>query len=111
MSLQRACSTDDLAPGSAKRVELADANGRSTPVAVVRDSDGSWHAIGDTCTHGHYSLSEGYVEDGTIECWKHGAPFDLNTGRALALPATQPVPVYAIDIKGSDVLVDVDTTL
>ena len=51
------------------------------------------------------------MEDGTIECWKHGAPFDLATGCPLSLPATKPVPVYSIEINGGDVLVDVDVTL
>ena len=111
MSLQLACSVDDLAPAEALKVDLADGAGAKVPVAVVRDSDGSWHAIGDTCTHGNYSLAEGYVEDGTIECWKHGAPFSLTTGRPLALQATKPVPVYVIEINGSDVLVDVDATV
>ena len=90
---------------------LTSGSGAKVLVAVVRDSDGSWHAIGDTCTHGNYSLSEGYIEDGTIECWKHGSPFDLATGRPLSLPATQPVPVYVIEINGEDVLVYVDATL
>ena len=61
MSLQLACSVDDLAPAEALKVDLADGAGAKVPVAVVRDSDGSWHAIGDTCTHGNYSLAEGYV--------------------------------------------------
>lgn len=111
MSLQLACTTAELDPEEALQVKLPNAEGVQIPVAVVRDSDGSWHAIGDTCSHQNYSLSEGDVEDGTIECWKHGAPFDLATGRALALPATKPVPVYSIEINGSDVLVDVDATL
>jgi len=71
-------------------------------VAIVRDSDGTWHALGDTCSHEDYSLSEGDVEDGVIECWKHGATFDLASGDALTLPATEPVPVYAIEITGEN---------
>ena len=45
MSLQLACSVDDLAPAEALKVDLADGAGAKVPVAVVRDSDGSWHAI------------------------------------------------------------------
>ena len=111
MSLQFACSVTDLDPAEAQQVTLTSESGAKVLVAVVRDSDGSWHAVGDTCTHGNYSLSEGYVEDGTIECWKHGSPFDLVTGRPLSLPATKPVPVYVIEIQGDDVLVDVEATL
>ena len=52
------------------------------------------HAIGDTCTHGDISLSEGFVEDETLECWAHGSQFSLRTGKPLTLPAYEPVPVY-----------------
>ena len=111
MSLQFACSVTDLDPAEAQQVTLTSESGAKVLVAVVRDSDGSWHAVGDTCSHANFSLSDGDVEDGTIECWKHGAPFDLHTGDPLALPATKPVPVYVIEIQGDDVLVDVDATL
>lgn len=110
MSLTRACSVADLEPASALKVELAGEDGCPVRVAVVRDSDGSWHAIGDTCSHDDYSLSEGDVDEGEIECWKHGALFDISSGEALTLPATKPVPVYVIEIQGDDVLVDVTTT-
>ncbi|EYR62606.1 (2Fe-2S)-binding protein [Actinotalea ferrariae CF5-4] len=110
MTAQLACLVDDVAPGSALRVEL---EGESGPVevAVVRDSSGEWHAISDVCSHGQVSLSDGDVEDCTIECWLHGSTFDLRTGRPLALPATRPVPVYPLTVDGDRVLVDVDTTV
>ena len=111
MTFARVCSVGDVEPAGALQVELDDTSGAPRPVAIVRDSDGTWHALGDTCSHEDYSLSEGDVEDGVIECWKHGATFDLASGDALTLPATEPVPVYAIEITGDDVLVDVDATM
>jgi 3-phenylpropionate/trans-cinnamate dioxygenase ferredoxin subunit len=78
------------------------------PVAVVHDEEGHVHAIGDTCSHAEVSLSEGEVEDCTIECWLHGSRFDLRTGEPLALPAIRPVPVYPVTVDGDDVLVDVE---
>lgn len=107
---QLACMVDDVAPGSALRVELEGEDG-PIDVAIVRDSDGTWHAISDICSHGQVSLSDGEVEDGTIECWLHGSTFDLRTGEPLALPATRPVPVYPLTIDGDRVLVDVDVTV
>jgi 3-phenylpropionate/trans-cinnamate dioxygenase ferredoxin subunit len=77
------------------------------PVAVVRDSNGDLHAIGDTCSHAEVSLAEGEVEDSTIECWLHGSRFDLRTGQPLALPAIRPIPVYPVSVQGDQVLVDV----
>lgn len=111
MSLQPACLTSHIGPAEAVKVELVNNAGETLPVVVVRDTDGSWHALGDTCSHAEFSLSDGDVEDGSIECWKHGSPFELSSGRPLALPATKPVPVYVIEINGSDVLIDVDATL
>ncbi|MBO1750199.1 non-heme iron oxygenase ferredoxin subunit [Actinotalea sp. BY-33] len=110
MSAQLACMIDDVAPGTALRVELEGPNG-PVEVAVARDSDGTVHAVSDICSHGQVSLSDGEVEDCTIECWLHGSTFDLRTGAALALPATRPVPVYPVTIDGERVLVDVDTTV
>ena len=76
-------------------------------VAVVRAEDGSLHAIDDTCSHAEVSLSEGEVEDCTIECWLHGSRFDLRTGAPTGLPATQPIDVYPVTIQDDVVLVDV----
>ena len=97
----RVCGVDDLEVDTALRVDLA-----GTPVAVVQDSNGTIHAIGDTCTHGDISLAEGFVEDDTLECWAHGSKFSLASGRPLTLPAYQPVPVFRVSVEGSDVLVD-----
>ena len=55
-------------------------------------------AINDTCTHSEASLSEGDVTDFKIECWLHGAEFDLRTGQALTLPANIAVKTYPVSI-------------
>jgi 3-phenylpropionate/trans-cinnamate dioxygenase ferredoxin subunit len=106
MTARRALRVADLPDVGAVKVVLD-----GVPVAVVRDADGHVHAIGDTCSHAEVSLSEGEVEDCTIECWLHGSQFDLRTGEPLALPAIRPVPVYPVTIDGDDVLVDVDATV
>ena len=102
----RVCSVDDLPEVGAV---AADVNG--TLVAIVRDSAGDIHAIDDTCSHANVSLSEGEVEDCSIECWLHGSRFDLRTGKPLSPPAVRPVPVYPLTVDGEQVLVDVDTPL
>ncbi len=111
MTAQLACQTGDLGPEEAMLVELADANGTTVPVAVARDSDGTWHALSDICSHGQVSLSDGEIEGCLVECWLHGSQFDLRTGKPLQLPATQPVPVYPVTVDGDRVLVDVDEPL
>jgi 3-phenylpropionate/trans-cinnamate dioxygenase ferredoxin subunit len=81
---------DDLAPGTARQVIVGEHR-----IAVVRIDD-DVYAIGDVCSHQDISLSEGEVlcEERSIECWKHGSAFSLETGEPESLPATRPVPVY-----------------
>jgi 3-phenylpropionate/trans-cinnamate dioxygenase ferredoxin subunit len=97
----RACALEDVEDGGAVRAMIG-----NLPVAVVR-SNGEVYAIHDVCSHANVALSEGEIDDQTIECWLHGSRFDLVTGRPTGLPATQPVPVYPVKIDGDDVLVDV----
>ena len=98
---QRACAVADVADGTAVRVVVD-----GTPIAIVRSS-GEVYAIHDVCSHANVALSEGEIEDQTIECWLHGSRFDLVTGRPTGLPATKPVPVYPVKIDGDDILVAV----
>ena len=70
--------------------------------------EGEYFAIHNRCTHGHVPLSDGEVEGGAIECYLHGARFDLRSGQALCLPATDPVPVYPVQVSGDQILVDLD---
>jgi len=102
----RVCSLSELSPATAKRV-LVD----GIPVAVVMDSAGAVHAIGDTCTHGEVSLSEGFVEDDALECWAHGSQFDLASGKPRNFPAYEPVPVYGVTVSDGEILIDIGHTL
>ncbi len=106
MAATKVCALSELAPDTAKRVEVD-----GVAIAVVLDSAGTVHAIGDVCTHGDISLSEGFVEDDTLECWAHGSKFSLVTGKPLTLPAYEPVPVFAVTIDGDDVLIDPSVTV
>ena len=101
MSRERVCAVGELEPDTARRVVL-----EGVPIAVVKDSAGDIHAIGDTCTHGDISLSEGFVDDDALECWAHGSRFSLSSGKPLNLPAYEPVPVYEVTIDGDDILID-----
>jgi 3-phenylpropionate/trans-cinnamate dioxygenase ferredoxin subunit len=96
----RVCAVSDLSVSTARKVVVD-----GTAIAVVMDSAGDVHAIGDTCTHGDISLSEGFVEDDTLECWAHGSKFELTTGKPLTLPAYEPVPVFAVEILDGDVYI------
>ena len=78
-------------------------------VVLVRDGE-RVHALADLCSHAAVSLSEGEVSRKGIECWLHGSCFDLETGKPSSPPATEPVDVYAVDIRDGDVFVDVTVT-
>jgi 3-phenylpropionate/trans-cinnamate dioxygenase ferredoxin subunit len=94
---------DELAPGTARRVEVA-----GVPVAVVRIDD-DVYAIGDTCSHANVSLSGGEVwcDERELECPRHGSTFSLETGAAITLPATQPVPVFEAAVVDGRIVVTV----
>jgi len=99
------CSLRDLDRGEPKRVVVD-----GVAVALVRTEEGVF-AIQDLCSHANVPLSQGEVEDCRIECWLHGSTFDLRTGEPSGLPATKPVPVYAVTVEGDDVFVSLDVVL
>jgi 3-phenylpropionate/trans-cinnamate dioxygenase ferredoxin component len=105
MAGTRVLAVAELVENQASRVVVD-----GVPIAVVKDSAGDVHAIGDTCTHGEISLSEGFVEGETLECWAHGSQFSLLTGKPLNLPAYEPVPVYAVELIDGDVYIDPNVT-
>lgn len=111
MAEVRVLSASDVKPGSATRVDV---DGHR--IAVVRlparepGAADDWYAIGDTCSHADYSLSEGdvWADERELECPKHGSTFSLETGEPQTLPATQPVPVYRVRVDGDDVFVEAE---
>jgi 3-phenylpropionate/trans-cinnamate dioxygenase ferredoxin subunit len=96
----RICAAEEVAKGT---VVSADIDG--TPVVVVHADDGNFYAAYDECSHASVPLSEGEVDGCTLECWLHGSRFDLRTGQPTGLPATEPVPVYPVEIRDGDVYV------
>ncbi|MFV1973589.1 MAG: non-heme iron oxygenase ferredoxin subunit [Thiohalobacterales bacterium] len=76
-------------------VQLVDVEG--TEVAVF-NVDGEFFAIEDICTHDGGTLAEGDVEGYEIECPRHGARFDLRTGKVTAPPAYEDVNTFAVRI-------------
>ena len=97
----RICALDDLKPGKALRVKIGD-----HALAIVRTPSRDVKALDDKCSHGEISLSEGFVDDKTIECWAHGAKFELDTGKPLSLPAYEPVATYEVLIENDEIFVE-----
>ena len=90
-----------LVAGKPVKLEKA---GRTICVTRVGDEV---FAIDDTCSHSDASLSEGEVTNFRIECWLHGAEFDLRTGEALTLPANIALQTYPVTIDSNSVTVEI----
>ena len=76
-------------------------------IALYR-SEGEYFATENVCTHAFALLSDGFLEDGCIECPLHQARFDIRTGKALCAPATQDVRTYPVKVDGEDILVGLE---
>ncbi len=94
---------DEIRPGD---VAVVDAAGKS--LCIGHCEDGTWGAIDNVCTHDGGILGEGELDECAVECPRHGARFDLKTGKVLALPAVYPVNAYPVRIVDGRVEVKVD---
>lgn len=90
----------DLPEGEVKGVTIAGVN-----VAIYR-LDGVVYATNNICSHEFAFLSDGFLENGYIECPLHAARFDVKTGAALCAPATEGVATYPVKIDGGAILVE-----
>ncbi|ONI85114.1 bifunctional 3-phenylpropionate/cinnamic acid dioxygenase ferredoxin subunit [Saccharothrix sp. ALI-22-I] len=90
------CDVDNLPDGEVIRVPREE-TGADDAIAVFNDG-GRFHAVNDTCTHSSASLSEGWVEDGHVECPLHGGTFCLRTGRATGAPATVDAITHGVEV-------------
>jgi 3-phenylpropionate/trans-cinnamate dioxygenase ferredoxin subunit len=72
---------------------------------AVFNVDGTYYAIEDTCTHDDGPLAEGELDGYEIECPRHGARFDIRSGKALSLPAVTPTQRFEVRVEGDDVQV------
>ena len=68
-------------------------------VLLCRTSDSELHAVSDICPHALQPLAGGEVANGTIRCPKHGARFELCSGKALNAVTKAPLPVHAVRIR------------
>jgi 3-phenylpropionate/trans-cinnamate dioxygenase ferredoxin subunit len=97
MPFVRLAGLEELEVDQGHRVELGD----EEAVALIRTGDGVY-AVVDVCSHEEYPLSEGWVEDHTIECALHGSRFDLVTGNPDSPPALRPVQTFPVHVDLPD---------
>ncbi len=98
----KVANRSELAPGQKKLIEV---DGRSI---ALFNAEGSLYAIDDICTHDGGPLAEGDFRGGEIECPRHGARFDVRTGKPLCMPAIEPVATHQVVVKGDEVFVVIE---
>ena len=95
----RVAKTTDLSdPGKL----LAEVDDR---IVVIMKVGGEYFCLDDVCTHDGGPLSDGTLADHTIACPRHGAKFDIRSGKALTMPATVDTAAHEVKIEGEDILV------
>ena len=94
---------EEFPPGSVKIVHAGEIS------VGVYNLDGEFFAIEDRCSHDDGPLCEGDFDEetGVAICPRHGANFDIRSGRALTLPAYEPVETFPVRVDGGRVKVDV----
>jgi len=98
----KVAALSDVAPGGRLSIIVDE-----LPALLLRVGD-DLYCIEDVCTHDGQPLTDGPVADCAIECPRHGARFDLRTGKAIRMPATEPVRTFPVSVRNGDVFVDVD---
>ena len=94
---EKVAELDEIQSGQRKSIIVDE-----TPVLLARIGD-QYYAIEDVCTHDGQPLMEGPISDHEITCPRHGARFDLRTGNALCMPATEPVTTFEVQVKDDGV--------
>lgn len=89
----------DLGNGDRRIVEI---DGRAIAVFNIA---GSYYAIADVCSHDDGPVAEGELDEFEIECPRHGARFDVRSGKVLSFPAIVDIPAYPVKIEGGEILV------
>lgn len=98
----RICKVEEIPVGKAIRVRVGD-----HAIAIAHTPNGEIRALDDKCSHGEVSLSEGFVDNESIECWAHGAKFAFADGTP-TLPAYEPVAVYEVIIDNGEIFLEID---
>lgn len=84
--------------------KVAEVNGKRLLICHTQDG---FYAIEDVCTHDDGPLADGFLEDNAIECPRHGARFDVATGKVLCFPAVMPIHSYRVKVEEDEIKVSV----
>ncbi len=101
MAFETVAKVSDTPPGT---ISVHEVDGVRIALCNV---NGRFYAIDDVCTHDGGPLDQGDLEGNLVECPRHGAKFDVTTGRPMTLPAVVPVKTYPVVVEGDDLKVEV----
>ncbi len=71
----------------------------------VFEVNSKYFAIENVCPHAYALLTEGFIEDGTVECPLHEAIFDIETGTLESGPGCRNLCTYPIKVEGSEIFI------
>ena len=91
--------TTDIAENEMKLVEVDE------QLVLIVHVDGEYYCIDDVCTHDGGTLCDGTVAGHEVACPRHGAKFDVRTGEATKMPATQPTGCHEVKIEGEQIFI------
>ena len=74
---------------------------------VLFNIAGQFYAIGDVCSHDEGPVGDGELSGLVVKCPRHGATFDVRSGKALTLPAVQDIPAYPVRVVDGQIEVGV----
>lgn len=92
-------TTDEVPSGGRKLLEV---DGRAIAVFNIA---GTYYCIADVCSHDDGPVAEGELDEYKIECPRHGAHFDVRSGKVLSFPAIIDIPAYPVRVEDGEVLV------
>ena len=74
---------------------------------VVFNIAGGLYAIADLCSHDDGPLGDGELDGMEIACPRHGARFDIRSGKVLSMPAIVDIPAYPVRVLDGEIQIGV----
>jgi 3-phenylpropionate/trans-cinnamate dioxygenase ferredoxin subunit len=96
---ERVAATNDIPPGGRLSILVDD-----LPSLLIRVGD-EFFVVEDVCSHDGQPLTNGVIDGCSIICPRHGAKFDLRTGKPLCMPAIEPISTFEVQVRDGDIYV------
>jgi nitrite reductase/ring-hydroxylating ferredoxin subunit len=94
-------AVSDVAKGTAIPVEIM-----GMSLAVYHLDDGSVWVTDNICTHAFALLTDGWLEDGVIECPLHAGQFDVRTGKGMGPPIDDDLRTFKVRVDGGAIMIE-----